>query len=484
MKQKFSEEHWFWLTLFVGVLTTSIGLALFAYLGTFSRYTSDDYCLSAFFLNDDFVDQMTRRYFVSSSRYTNILFIGLVDNIFGWYNVAILPAIMLTLFVLGLYLLLKEIGHILDLGWNSWMTLFLASSVAFFSVLQAPALYETLYWRAGMTSHFAPLVFIPFFGAFLLRQIRLTDGSTPSIWIQMLCLISPLIIGGLSEPPTTVMITILILGILAILIWGKGGFRKSALILLLWSLAGSLMALVVLALAPANSLRLDRPPPGLFELISRVLTFPFEFIMDTLQTRPIPTIVSVMMPAILFYVYYSQPSRNISSGARNLLGILIIAILLIAYFLIAASFAPSAYGQSYPVGRARFAGRLLMTSALMADGALLGILLSNVGLKFFQSIYFRRFAILALIFLVLYPLRTAWLTSMEIPAYQQYAVAWDERDSEIRTLKDQGARDLVVPFLSSDPIQDLGDRAGFRLNRCAAALYGVDSILALPMGEE
>jgi hypothetical protein len=34
---------------------------------------------------------MTRRYFVSSSRYTNILFIGLVDNLFGWYNVAILP---------------------------------------------------------------------------------------------------------------------------------------------------------------------------------------------------------------------------------------------------------------------------------------------------------------------------------------------------------------------------------------------------------
>ena len=66
MKQKFSEEQWFWLSIFLGVLTTSIGLALFAYLGTFSRYTSDDYCLSAFFLNDDLVDQMTRRYFVSS----------------------------------------------------------------------------------------------------------------------------------------------------------------------------------------------------------------------------------------------------------------------------------------------------------------------------------------------------------------------------------------------------------------------------------
>lgn len=483
MKHKFSEEQWFWLTIFLGVLTTSIGLALFAYLGTFSRYTSDDYCLSAFFLNDDFVDQMTRRYFVSSSRYTNILFIGLVDKIFGWYNVAILPVLMLTLFVLGLYLLLKEMGHILALEWSSWITFFIASSVAFFSILQAPALYETLYWRAGMTSHFAPLVFIPFFGAFLLRQIRLTNERFPSLWIQIVCLISPLMIGGFSEPPTALLITILILGIFATWRWGQGQSRRSTLILFLWSLAGAFLALAALALAPANSLRLGTPPPGLFELFSRILLFPFEFIVDTVQTRPTPTVISVVIPALLFYVYYSQPSRNISNEARSRLGFLVIVILVIAYTLIAASFAPSAYGQSYPVGRARFAGRLLMTSALIMDGILLGILVSNIRTEFFQSIYFRRLSILVLMVLMLYPLRTAWLTSMEIPAYQQRAAAWDKRDSEIRALKAQGVRQLVVRFLSDDQIQDLGDRTGFRLNRCAAALYGVDSILAVPMEE-
>ena len=484
MRQKFSEEQWFWIPLFLGVLATSIGLSLFAYLGTFSRYTSDDYCLSAFFLNDDLVDQMTRRYYVSSSRYTNILFIGLVDQIFGWYNVAILPVLMLILFVLGLYLLLKETERILVLGWNRWMTLFMASSVVFFSVLQAPALYETLYWRAGMTSHFAPLVFIPFFGVFLLRKISLLEERTPSPWLQMLCLIVPIIIGGFSEPPTALMITILILAIFATWRWGSRKFRRTALILLLWSLAGGILALVVLALAPANSLRLDRPPPGFLELGSRILLFPYEFIVDTLRTRPTPTIISVIMPALFFYVYYSHPSRNISDQARNRLGILMIAILLIAYLLISASFAPSAYGQSYPVGRARFAGRLLMTSALIAEGALLGILVSNLRTKFFQSVYLRRFSILALMILVLYPLRTAWLTSLEIPAYQHRAAAWDERDSEIRALKAQGVHDLVVQFLSDDPIQDLGDRREFRLNRCAAALYGVDSILAVPMREE
>ena len=107
MRQRIAEEQWFWLALFLGIITTLIGLGLFAYLGTFSRYTSDDYCLSAFFLNDNLIDEMTRRYYVSSSRYTNILFIGLVDLLFGWYNVAILPVLMLALFVLGLFLFLN-----------------------------------------------------------------------------------------------------------------------------------------------------------------------------------------------------------------------------------------------------------------------------------------------------------------------------------------------------------------------------------------
>ena len=144
------------------------------------------------FLSGDFIDIMTRRYFVSSSRYTNILFIGLVDNLFGWYNVAILPALMLFLFVFGLYLLLKEIGQILALGWSRWLVFFMAVSIAYFSVLQIPALYETLYWRAGMTSHFAPLVFIPFFGVFLLRQIKLAEQRPPSLWIQAVCLLESL----------------------------------------------------------------------------------------------------------------------------------------------------------------------------------------------------------------------------------------------------------------------------------------------------
>ena len=479
-----SENHFFGLALSIGVFTTLTALALYAYLGIFSRYASDDYCLSAFFLTDDFLAAMVRRYFISSSRYTNILFIGLSDKLFGWYNVAVLPALMLSLFVLGLYLLLKEVSDALKLGWGRSVVFFLSLLTVYFSVMQAPDLYETLYWRAGMTSHFAPVVFLPFWGAFLLRQIRNARESLPSLWVQAACFLISFVIGGLSEPPTALMITILGLGILAAWRWSDARNRRANLILLSWSLLGAVTALLVMGLAPANSLRMQSPPPPLPELISKIVYYPSFFVTDTVQTLPTPTLISIVVPAVLFYVQYTYRVQDLSRETRNRLGVLMLIVLVLAYLLIAASFAPSVYGQSYPVPRARFAARVIMTAALMTEGALFGVLAARAKVKSFQPAVLRNFAILVLAILALYPLRTAWRTSGEIPVYRQSAVVWDAREAEILTMKAKGQQDLVIRFLPEAPIQDLGDHQGYRLNRCAAALYGVNSIVAVPMEGE
>jgi hypothetical protein len=215
------------------------------------------------------------------------------------------------------------------------------------------------------------------------------------------------------------------------------------------------------------------------ELIDRIINYPLVFIADTFRTLPTPTLVSVTVPAVLFYVKYAYPSAGVSLQTRNRLGIFMLIVLLLGYLLIAASFAPSAYGQSYPAARARFFGRVLMTMALVVDGALLGILISQV--KAFQTMAVRGLAMVALIILVIYPLRTVSRLLEEIPVYQQRAAAWDAREAEIRRLKADGMQDLVVRFLSDEESQDLGDQTDFRLNRCAAILYEVNSIVAVPM---
>ena len=484
LQRRSSEDQFFGLALAIGIFTTLTALALYAYLGIFSRYVSDDYCLSAFFLTDDFLGAMIRRYLGASSRYTNILFIGLADKLLGWYNVAILPALMLSLFVLGLYLLLKEITEMLRLGWSRGMVLFLSLLIVYFSITQAPDLYQTLYWRAGMTSHFAPVVFMPFWGAFLLKQIRNAREISPSLWAQVACFLIPFVIGGLSEPPTAIMITILVLGILAAWRWRDARHRRSILILSSWSLLGAVTALLVMGLAPANSLRMQTPPPPLFELISKIIYYPSLFVTGTLRTLPTPTLISVVVPAVIFYVKYGYPFQGLSKEGRNRLGLLMLIVLVLAYLLIASSFAPSVYGQSYPVPRARFAARVIMTVALMTEGALIGILAMQAKTTTFPPAVLRNLSILVLVILALYPLRTAWRTLREIPEYRQSAAVWDAREAEILSMKAQGQQDLVVRFLSEVPVQDLGDHKGYRLNRCAAALYGVNSIVAVPMEGE
>jgi hypothetical protein len=484
LQRRFSEEKLLGIALTLGVFAMLISLGLYAYLGIFSRYGSDDYCLSAFFLQKNLFNAMIQRYFISTSRYTNIIFIGLADKFFGWHNVAVLPALMITLFVWGLYLLLRQIVEMLRLGWSPGIVLFLSLLTVYFSVTQAPNLYETLYWRAGMTSHFAPLVFIPFFGAFLLKQIRRVQEHSPSRWVQAACFLIPFVIGGLSEPPTAFMITLLFVAAVAAWRWSDVRDRPAILTLLLWSVMGALTALIVMALAPANSLRMQTPPPGLAELISRIVYYPYFFIADTLRAFPVPTLVSIAVPALLFYVKYAYAYQNLSREARNRLGIVMIIVLLLAYLFIAAGFAPSAYGQSYPVPRARFIGRVLMTAALITEGVLLGILASQLKTNLSQPAALHGFTTFAMIVLMLYPLRTAWRIFAEVPSYQERAAAWDLREFQIQALKAQGEKDLVVRFLSTEEMQDLGDHSGFRLNRCAAALYGVNSIVAVPMDDK
>jgi hypothetical protein len=252
-------------------------------------------------------------------------------------------------------------------------------------------------------------------------------------------------------------------------------------VLLFWSLAGAMTALLVMGLAPANSLRMQTPPPPLPELVSKILYYPSFFISGTLRTLPLPTLISIIVPAVLFYVQYVHGSEGLSKEARYRFGLLMLIVLVLAYLLIAASFAPSVYGQSYPVPRARFAARVIMSVALMMTGALTGVLLAQVRVKSVETTWLRNAALLVLAVLALYPLRTVWRTLEDLPVYRQSAAVWDAREAEILAMKAEGQKDLVVRFLGEVPIQDLGDRTGYRLNRCAAALYGVNSIVAVPM---
>ncbi len=200
---------------------------------------------------------------------------------------------------------------------------------------------------------------------------------------------------------------------------------------------------------------------------------------------PIPTLISVILPGLFFFGLYSKPDQPpLLPLQKKWVGIILLLLPLLSYLLIAVSFAPSAFAQAYPVERARFIGRFLMTAMLMFEGALLGVWFAQ--LKAFLSYQHLLFPVAGFLLLIVgfYPLRSGlWLWN-NVESYRAWASAWDERDATIQSRVESGEQDLVVAwFPNRFGIKDIDGSTKHWVNRCVADYYRVNSIRSVPMGE-
>jgi hypothetical protein len=459
----------------------AIALLAFAYQGSFSRYMSDDYCDALIFHSGNVLQALWKRYLTISDRFSNILFVGLTEP-FSPGGLRFLPALMIGLWTFGLAWLAGELRRIFRLGWPPALDAALATLLAFVSILGAPNRVQIFFWRSSMSTHFAPIVFLTFLLAFLLRQVRLAGAGALPRWAGPAAFFGAFMVAGFSEPPAFILIAASGMALLALWIWRSGLLAARALAI--WTLAGASLALLVMFLAPGNSIRLGSAPPPLAALVGRTLLYAFQFIFDSLKVVPLPSLFALAVPALFFFAL-SLGKERLGYDQIRRLGILALVTPIILYLLIAASFAPSVYGQSFPVPRARFAAYFLQMSALILEGAFLAVMISH-WLKTFP--WSRSGAILALVLAGLaafYPLRAARLAYADSADYLEWAAAWDARDALIRTQAAGGQTDLIVPGLSGiDQIKELDSRSHHWVNRCAARYYGVHSISAPPFGPD
>ena len=105
--------------------------------------------------------------------------------------------------------------------------------------------------------------------------------------------------------------------------------------------------------------------------------------IDVFKTLPLPILLSFVLPAVLVFMIYRDKENSNIVNARVIRNIAL-ALPFILILLIAAGFSTSAYGQSFPVARARFFAHYLITITLVFEGVLLGMWLSQVKLKFFN----------------------------------------------------------------------------------------------------
>jgi len=478
-KQK-STFSFFPFSIWLTATFSAFVLSIYAYLGTFSRHLADDYC-AVDFIKKDFFTALWINYTNVSDRFSNFMLITF-SEVVGPQTVAVLPALMIILWVISIAWLLYEASRFSGQVWDKSIILTLTFLLVFFALLQAPNRFQILYWRSSLATHFAPLVFMPYLASSILRSITSAAKVSPSYWVYPLVFFASFILGGFSEPTAVVIISLLALAIFSTWLWMTRPTRGTALSLLLWSFAGAVLALVVMAISPANAFRLGNAlPPTIPLLISRSFSYGFDFILNSFRTLPLPTLFTVLIPFLIFYNLYASPIPALTPAQRKLTSIMLAVIPILSYLLIVASFLPSVYGQSFPVERARFTGQLSLVVGLMIEAALLGSLSAQIRSRITEILNLKLISAILLAVAALYPLRAAALALADIPVYQIRAEAWDTREAQIYKLRAQGQTDLIVfQFDGVEGVKEMDVNANHWVNRCAAKYYQVKSIRAIP----
>ena len=461
------------ILLKINIVSLATALALYAYLGIFSRYLADDYCHSGLLKTYGFWQALPIHYLTFSNRYM-ILVVPYITDLFGVRGQSYLPGVMIILWLGALYWLLNEIRHLLPITWTKQITFFLAGFLAFFVILQAPNRYQSIYWQASSINRFVPLVLTTYLFAFLLFTQRKNNLQKRTVLLSLLFFLLTFLIGGFDEMNDVLIFALAFLAFLGIFT-GTNRERKEKNLLTLTGIIAfaSLVSVGLMSLSPGIKWRVSHTPT-LWVFIQRILTYPSDFIVDSLRTLPLPSLLTLLIPLIIFFLVTKKEYIN-----RKQIFITAIAAPFILYILLIINFSPSAYAQAYPADRALLGARFLLTALLALEGAILGIHLSQLESNLIQSNYINYIALIALALFSLYPFRIAIKTLNTVNFYRQRANAWDLRDAQIRAARDEGEMNISVPeFDSLHGIKELDSNPNHWVNRCASRYYGVDTITA------
>ncbi len=186
-KTTFSTERITNIILWVGLLSATFALAVYMYIGLFTRYISDDYCLLVNLQSGNLLAASWDKYLFSSNRFSNLFVLGFWE-LLGSNNIAYIPALLIALWVGGLAWLFNELNQLLDLKIKFPVVLLLAELLVVFTFYTTPSLFQSVYWRPGQVTYFTPLVFFALLAAWMTRIIRLGVRAFAGLAGASLCI--------------------------------------------------------------------------------------------------------------------------------------------------------------------------------------------------------------------------------------------------------------------------------------------------------
>ena len=399
-----------------------------------------------------------------------------------------MPGVLLTLWFAATVWAVYRI-HVV-LGGMSWARVALFAGFFCFTTLEtAPNVYQSLYWQTAALTHFIPLIPLSLFVGLILRPLG-DERRSLLHKFRLLCAgVLTFIAGGFSDTYVILQTCGLILSILAITIFAEEEFKARIKPFIVAGLVGSVVAFIVVAAAPGNSVRLTYFPRqfGGWDILRLTLWYSFGFVAKLIITRPITFLLLLVLPFLSVLrdlSHRDKPSGDPRLYIRSLL--LVPAVMLV---LIICCIGPAVYALSVmPPERARILLSLIVVCGTVIwsyfAGKYVAAQLSAVSDKFKRIL--SSGATVALLLLTLCPLLSFFSIVGLREKARSFAADWDRQDSQLKIAKQSGTSEVTVPQIGdfqsrlNKGASDLHLRTDptFWINRTTATYYGLTSVRA------
>lgn len=456
------------LSLFPLVAFPVMGLATYAYVGSFTRMLADDFCSIYFADRLGLFRSIWYWYLNWSGRYTAFAADWLIlRSTLGPYR---LHYIVPTTILLWLIFVTFAIHLHLQKRYESALphSLALAGIFLFVVLVLTPHIPQSLFWWNGMRSYALPLVVLTFY--ILLFHLNVEHWRINPPISYSLGFILFFLSGGVGETMAVAQTAFILfmIGLYTMKFLERPG---KGLIVLYYSLAGAVCSLIVVVLSPGNALRqaLLPPPPDIASLASISLQAYGSFIADLFRE---PARISGLMGAILAAIWIGGHYRDITAVRSRLIAASILGGVVISF----ACFPPGVFGYSAPPPpRTMIIPVFFLVAGVLCAGFIMGSRLSE---RYASRWLGSTALIVSIAFLIGFSsVATVRRLYGERHVYIEFAGKWDRVDAQILQARADNLEFVNIPAMDNwAGLERPTDNENYWPTLCYSSHYGIQVV--------
>lgn len=474
--------------IWISALMLVISLAGLVYLGTFTRYLADDFCMAGDAVHLGLTAMLVKWYSNWTGRFMFILGSGVL-GLGGPKFAAWVPPLAAAIWLAGVVWSILPI--IKRTGWSKPVLLSITGSslILLVTLSTIPNLFQSFFWQDGMVNYTLPLIGLTYCcGIIIHAWLEGAKTLVAAIVVFVLALLS----GGFTEASIAMEITLFTIALLLSLTVHDRTMRRRLIPILSIALLGALIAVLLVFIAPGNQVRLQAvgggaDHPGLVRIITFSVRNMAHIFGKFFLQSPFWASLSIILPFLtgwlLFPPHISPPGKlKLDFLWRQNWFKSIIFIGVAAITLVTAACAPVVYAMNaYPDDRT-----IIIPQFVVAVSVILISAASGYGLRYLRfvpnpadkSSVSQAITVGILVVILIATGVSIWHSANQLSEYRSYQEMWDKRAALILQAAQSGETSVTVPGkYSLFAVADLSDDPENWVNRCMAYYYGLSQII-------